>query len=185
MINELKQELKVRMQKTIDALRSELSKIRTGRAHPSLVEHLKVSYYGSDVPLQQLASITVSDARTLLISPFDKNSVQDIERALLVADLGLNPATAGSVIRLPLPPLSEERRKDLIKVVKSEAESARISVRNIRREANSDVKELLKEKMITEDEEHHAEEEIQKITDQFIAEVDTILTHKEHELMEI
>lgn len=185
MINELKQELKVRMQKTIDALRSELSKIRTGRAHPSLVEHLKVSYYGSDVPLQQLASITVSDARTLLISPFDKNSVQDIERALLVADLGLNPATAGNVIRLPLPPLSEERRKDLIKVVKSEAESARISVRNIRREANSDVKELLKEKMITEDEEHHAEEEIQKITDQFIAEIDTILTHKEHELMEI
>lgn len=185
MLDEIKKNAKVRMQKSIEALKTELVKIRTGRPHPSLLDHVMVSYYGSDVPLSQVASITVSDARTLSISPWEKSLVQPIEKAIMQADLGLNPATSGQVIRVPLPPLTEERRKDLTKVVRNETENSRIAIRNIRRDANAEIKELLKNKKISEDEERDAESNIQKLTDQFIAEAEKLLAAKEAELMEV
>lgn len=185
MLKETKETAKTRMQKGLQAFKSELMKIRTGRAHPSLLDHIKVSYYGSDMPLSQVASVAVADPRTLAITPWDKSMVQPIEKAIIQSDLGLNPATAGTVIRVPLPPLTEERRRELTKIVHQAAESARIEIRNIRRDANSEMKELLKEKMIGEDEEHHAEVEIQKLTDQHIAEVDKSAEMKEKELMEV
>ncbi len=174
-----------RMKKSLDAFGNELSKIRTGRAHPVLLEHVMVSYYGNEVPINQAANVNVVDARTLGITAWDKNMVPDIEKAIRNSDLGLNPVTAGEVIRVPLPPLTEERRKELTKVVRHEAEKARISVRNIRRDANSHLKPLVKDKTITEDDERRAEAEVQKLTDAHIVEIEKMLEVKEKELMEI
>jgi len=185
MLDEINKDTAMRMSKAIESFKSELSKLRTGRAHPSLLEHIKVDYYGNLTPLNQVASITVSDPQTLSVTPWDKSMIQPIEKAIINSDLGLNPATAGTVIRVPLPPLTEERRKELVKVVKGEAENARVAVRNIRRDANNDIKELLKAKEIGEDEEHRAEDAIQKLTDNHIAEIDKILADKEKELLEI
>ena len=185
MIEDILKDADERMDKTLKALRSELSKIRTGRAHPSLLEHVTVNYYGSQVPLNQAANITVLDARTLGVAPWDKNMVTDIEKAILNSDLGLNPVTAGTVMRVPLPALTQERRKELTRVVRSEAEKARVAIRNIRRDANHHMKEMLKEKMITEDEDRREEGKIQKMTDAHISDIDQILKDKETELMEI
>jgi ribosome recycling factor len=173
------------MAKSVASLRQELTKIRTGRAHTSLLDHITVEYYGSEVPLNQVSNVGVEDSRTLTVTPWEKDLVPKIEKAIMGSDLGLNPATAGTVIRVPLPPLTEERRKDMIRVVRHEAEGGRIAVRNIRRDAIHDVKELLKEKMIGEDDERRAEEEIQTITDKYIAEIDQTLAEKESELMEV
>ena len=185
MINELKKDAEQRMTKTLEALGTTLSRIRTGRAHPSLLESIQVDYYGNATPLSQVANITVSDSRTLSISPWEKGMVQDIERAIMNADLGLNPASAGEVIRVPMPPLTEETRKGYIKQARNEAENARISVRNTRRDVLSEVKSLLKEKEITEDDDRQAQGEVQKITDRFIAKIDETLASKEKDLMEI
>ena len=185
MIEEILKDADDRMNKTLKALASELAKIRTGRAHPSLLEHISVNYYGSQVPLNQAANINVLDARTLGVAPWDKNMVADIEKAIMNSDLGLNPVTAGTVMRVPLPILTEERRKELTRVVRSEAEKARIAIRNIRRDANHHLKEMLKEKLITEDEDRRQEDKIQKITDVHIEDIDNTLKEKEMELMEI
>ena len=184
-INDVTTDAKTRMTRSIDALRQELSKVRTGRAHPSLLDHVRVSYYGSDMPLNQVANVSVQDARTLGVSPYDKGMVSAVEKAIRDSDLGLNPVTAGTLIRVPLPALTEERRRDLIKVVRHEAEAARVAVRNVRRESNHALKELVKEKLVSEDQERRAEEEVQKLTDRFIAEVDKVLQAKESDLMEI
>ena len=173
------------MKKSVESLRSELTKLRTGRAHTSLLDHITVEYYGSQVPLNQVANVNVADPRTLSVTPWEKQMVPVVEKAIANSDLGLNPVTAGNVIRVPLPPLTEERRKDLIRIVRQEGEGARVAIRNIRRDVISDLKALLKEKEITEDEERRAEEEIQKITDKYIAEVDELLKAKEKDLMEI
>jgi len=185
MIKEIMQDAGSRMEKTIDSLRQSLSKVRTGRAHPSLLDHLTVAYYGSDVPISQVANIGVEDARTLTVTPWEKQMVQAIEKSILKSDLGLNPATAGTVIRIPMPPLTEETRRELVKVVRHEGEAAKVAIRNIRRDANSDFKELLKEKEISEDEERKATEDIQRLTDRYVSEVDRVLSGKETELMEI
>ncbi len=185
MLDDIKKDAQARMKKSVDALRQELTKLRTGRAHTSLLDHITVSYYGSDVPLNQVASVNVEDPRTLTVVPWEKNMVQAIEKAILSSDLGLNPATAGTVIRVPLPPLTEERRRDMIRVVRQEAENGRVAVRNIRRDALGDLKDLLKEKLIGEDEERRGHEEIQAITDRYIAEVDRLLADKERDLMEV
>jgi ribosome recycling factor len=185
MIDDLKKDAELRMGKSIDSLRHELTKLRTGRAHTSLLDHIMVSYYGNDTPLNQVANVGVADARTLVISPWEKNMVQAIEKAIMTANLGLTPNTAGTVIRIPLPPLTEERRRDMTKVVRHEAEGARVAVRNIRRDANNDLKDMLKEKLISEDEERRAQDDIQKLTDKYIAEVDKVLAGKEAELMEV
>ena len=185
MIEDLKKDAEQRMGKSIDSLRHELTKLRTGRAHTSLLDHVMVSYYGNDTPLNQVANVGVADARTLVISPWEKGMVQAIEKAIMTANLGLTPNTAGTVIRIPLPPLTEERRRDMTKVVRHEAEGARVAIRNIRRDANNDLKELLKEKDISEDQERRAQDDIQKLTDKYIAEVDKVLAGKEAELMEV
>lgn len=185
MIEDILKDAKERMAKSVDTLRHELTKLRTGRAHTSLLDHIMVDYYGSEVPLRQVANVGVEDARTLTVTPWEKQMVQVIEKAILKSDLGLNPNTAGTVMRIPLPPLTEERRRDMIKVVKHEAEGARVAIRNIRRDANNDFKELLKEKEISEDDERRAQEQIQKLTDAAIAEVEKVLQAKEAELMEI
>lgn len=185
MIEEIQEDARTRMGKSIEAMKQGLSKIRTGRAHTSLLDHIKVDYYGSDVPLAQAANITVEDSRTLMISPWEKTMVQVIEKAIMKSDLGLNPNTAGTSIRIPMPPLTEERRKDMVRIVRSEAEATRVAIRNIRRDANSDFKDLLKEKEISEDDERHAQDAIQKLTDHFVDEVDKLLAEKESELMEI
>ena len=185
MIEEILKDADDRMNKTLKALAGELAKIRTGRAHPSLLEHISVNYYGSQVPLNQAANINVLDARTLGVAPWDKNMVADIEKAIMNSDLGLNPVTAGTVMRVPLPILTEERRKELTRVVRSEAEKARVAIRNIRRDANHHLKEMLKEKLITEDEDRRQENKIQKITDVHIEDIDNTLKEKEMELMEI
>lgn len=173
------------MQKSIEALKHEFAKIRTGRAHPSLLEHIRVSYYGNEVPLTQVANVAVEDARSLAVTPWERNMVQAIEKAIMTSDLGLNPSTAGSVIRVPLPPLTEERRRDLIKVVRQEAENGRVAIRNIRRDANNELKAALKEKLISEDEDRRSQEQIQKITDQFIKEIDKLLEQKEADLLAV
>ena len=178
-INDVTTDAKTRMARSIDALRQELSKVRTGRAHPSLLDHVRVSYYGSDMPLNQVANVSVQDARTLGVAPYDKGMVSAVEKAIRDSDLGLNPVTAGTLIRVPLPALTEERRRDLIKVVRHEAEAARVAVRNVRREANHALKELVKEKLVSEDQERRAEEEVQKLTDRFIVEVDKVLQAKD------
>jgi ribosome recycling factor len=184
-LDEIMKDAGVRMSKSVAALNTELTKIRTGRAHTSLLDHITVEYYGSQVPLNQAANVGVEDSRTLTVTPWEKDMVQVIEKAIMGSDLGLNPATAGTIIRVPLPALTEERRKDMIRVVRHEAEGGRIAVRNIRRDAMHDVKELLKEKMIGEDDERRAETDIQTITDKYVAEIDELLAVKEAELMEI
>lgn len=183
--NEILKDAKTRMRKSVENFRQELTKLRTGRAHTSLLDHIKVDYYGAQVPINQAANVGVADARTLTVQPFDKSMVQTIEKAIMNSDLGLNPATAGEVIRIPLPPLTEERRRDLSRVVGQEAEHARVAIRNIRRDANQHLKDLLKEKEINEDEEHRSEEQIQKATDECIEKIDGIASSKEKELMEM
>ena len=185
MLDDIKKDAGERMAKSVASLQQELTKIRTGRAHTSLLDHITVEYYGAQTSLNQVSNVGVEDSRTLTVTPWDKEMVPVIEKAILNSDLGLNPATAGTVIRVPLPPLTEERRKDLIRVVRHEAEGGRIAVRNIRRDAIHDIKDLLKEKMIGEDDEHRAEDEIQTITDKYVAEIDKVLEDKESELMEI
>lgn len=185
MLNEIAQDAQERMEKSLEALANNLKKIRTGRAHPSILDSVNVSYYGSDVPLSQVANISVEDGRTLSISPWESNLVPDIEKAIMKSDLGLNPSSAGAVIRVPMPMLTEETRKGYIRQARQEAEKGRVSVRNVRRDANNDLKELLKEKEITEDDQRRGEDQIQKLTDKFIAEVDKLLEEKEADLMEI
>lgn len=185
MIDEITQDANQRMDKSIESFKQELSKIRTGRAHPSLLDHLKVDYYGSEVPLSQAANIAIEDSRTLTVTPWEKQMVQVIEKAIMTSDLGLNPNTAGTVIRIPMPALTEERRKDMVRIVRHEAENARVAIRNIRRDANSDFKDLHKEKEISEDDERRAQDGIQKLTDQHIEQVDQLLAVKESELMEV
>ena len=185
MIEDIKKDASQRMQKCVDVLRQGFTKLRTGRANTALLEHVKVDYYGNETPLTQVASVVVEDARTISITPWEKNMVQTVEKAILASDLGLTPNTAGSTIRINLPPLTEERRRDLIKVVKAETEQARVAIRNVRRDANQDIKELAKEKIITGDEEKKAEGEIQKLTDQFVAKADEVMTGKEKELLAV
>ena len=185
MIDDIKSDATTRMNKSVEALVHDLAKIRTGRAHPSLLDHIHVSYYGTDVPLKQAANVTVEDSRTLAIQPFEQSMVQPVEKAIMESDLGLNPNTAGTLIRVPMPPLTEERRKDLIRVVRHEGEQAKIAIRNIRRDANSDLKDLVKEKLISEDDERRGHEVIQKLTDQHVKEIDELLAEKEKDLMEI
>jgi ribosome recycling factor len=185
MINEIHKDAQARMAKSIEALRHALVKVRTGRASTALVEHLKVNYYGSDVPLSQVASIAVADARSLTITPWEKQMVGAVEKAILGSDLGLTPNTAGTVIRLNLPALTEERRKELTKVVHAEGEDAKVAIRNIRRDANHHVKELLKDRKISEDEAARSEAEVQKLTDKAIKEVDEVVKAKEQELMAV
>jgi ribosome recycling factor len=184
MLEEIKTDARIRMNKSLESLKRELAKIRTGRAHPSLLEHVNVDYYGSEVPISQAASVAVEDARTLAVTAWDKTMVAVIEKAILSSDLGLNPNTAGTVIRIPLPPLTEERRLELGKVVHNEGENAKIAIRNIRRDANHHIKELLKEKEISEDDDHRAEHEIQQITDTAVSKADEIVALKEKELLE-
>lgn len=185
MIDEITEDAEKRMQKSIESLKGELTKLRTGRAHTSLLDHIMVSYYGNDTPLNQVASVTVSDSRTLSVKPWEKNMVGPVEKAIMQSNLGLNPATSGDLIRVPLPPLTEERRKDMIRIVRQEGENAKVAIRNIRRDANSDFKSLNKEKEITDDELKQAEDGVQKITDKYVAEVDEILAVKEKDLMEV
>ncbi|MFT5138631.1 MAG: ribosome recycling factor [Lysobacterales bacterium] len=184
MLEDIKTDAKIRMNKSLEALRRELAKIRTGRAHPSLLEHIQVDYYGSEVPISQTANVTIEDARTLAVTAWDKTMIGVIEKAILKSDLGLNPSTAGTVIRIPLPPLTQERRIELSKVVHNEGENAKIAIRNIRRDANHHIKELLKEKEISEDDDHRAEHEIQQITDNAVKISDEIVAEKEKELLE-
>lgn len=185
MIDSLYKETQAKMEKTLQAVKQELAKIRTGRAHPSLLDHIKVNYYGSEVPLSQVASISVEDARTLAVTPWERNMVSVIEKAIMESDLGITPRTAGTVIRVPLPPLTEERRRELIKVVRAEAEHGRIAIRNLRRDANAELKEALKEKRISEDEERKAEERIQQLTDQYVKKIDQLLAEKEADLLSL
>ena len=185
MIDPLKQEATARMAKSVDSLKQELTKLRPGRAHARLLDQVMVSYYGHETPLNQVASVGIADARTLLVTPWEKNMVGPIEKAILKSDLGLNPASAGTTIRVPLPPLTEERRRDLVKVVRQEGEGAKVAIRNIRRDANNQLKALLKDKKITEDAERQTQDEIQKLTDRHIQDVDKMLAAKEAELMEI
>ena len=185
MVDDIKKDAEARMARSVEALRQELGKIRTGRAHARLLDHVTVSYYGSDVPLNQVASITVSDPRTLAISPWEKKIIPDVEKAIVRSDLGLNPVTGSDVIRVPLPPLTEERRKEMTRVVRHEAEQARVAVRNVRRSANQHLKALIKEEHLPEDAEKRAEAEIQKLTDRHIARIDSVLEEKEHDLMEV
>ena len=185
MIDDLKKDATERMGKCVVAFKNELKRLRTGRAHPSLLDHIRVEYYGNEVPLNQVANVALEDARTITVTPWEKQMVQVIEKAIMKSDLGLMPATAGTVIRVPMPPLTEERRRDLTKVVRHEAENARVAVRNVRRDVIADVKEALKEKLITQDDEKKAETDIQKLTDKYIAEIDKLLAQKEQELMQI
>ena len=185
MLNEIKKDAQARMTKSIEALRHDLTKLRTGRATTALVDHLKVNYYGSDMPLTQVASVTVTDARSLTISPWEKQMVSAVEKAILASDLGLTPNTAGTVIRINIPALTEERRRELSKHVHGEGENAKIAVRNIRRDANHHVKELLKDKQVTEDDASRAEADIQKLTDAAIKDVDEVVKAKEQELMAV
>ncbi len=185
MINDIKKDTEVRMQKSVESLKTDLGKIRTGRANPGLLDHVMVEYYGNPTPLHQVASVSIADSRTLLVTPWEKPLVAAIEKAILNSGLGLNPASAGTAIRVPMPPLTEERRKEMIRVVRAEGENARIAVRNIRRDANNHLKDLVKEKAISEDDERRGADAIQKITDKYIAEIDNMLTEKEKDLMEI
>ena len=185
MIDDIKKDAAIRMNKSLESLQNDFSRIRTGRAHTSLLDHIKVDYYGNASALNQVAKVAIEDSRTLTVTPWEKDMVAPIEKAIMNSDLGLNPASAGTVIRIPMPPLTEERRKDLVRVVRQEAENARVSVRNIRRDANGDLKELQKDKEISEDEERKGQDNIQKITDEYIGKVDELLKAKEAELMEV
>ncbi len=184
-MHKIVKDAETRMRKSIDSFKAEIAKLRTGRANPSILEHVRVDYYGSEMPLNQVANVVATDARTLTITPWEKGMVQIIEKAILNSDLGLNPATTGTVIRVPMPALNEERRKELIKVVRNEAESARVSIRSLRRDANAELKELLKVKQITEDEERRLMDDVQKLTDKFVAEVDQLTVAKESDLLAI
>lgn len=184
MIEDIKKDTRIRMGKSLDSLRTELAKIRTGRAHPSLLEHVHVDYYGSEVPISQAANVSIEDARTLAVTPWDKTMVAAIEKAIMSSDLGLNPITAGTIIRIPLPALTEERRVSLGKVVHNEGENAKIAIRNIRRDANNHIKELLKSKDISEDDDRRAEQDVQTITDTHVKSTDEIVAVKEKELLE-
>ena len=185
MLDDIKKDAGERMSKSVAALQQDFTKIRTGRAHTSLLDHITVEYYGSQVPLNQVSNVGIEDSRTLIVTPWEKDMVAVIEKAIMTSDLGLNPVSAGTVIRVPLPALTEERRKDMIRIVRHEAEGGRIAIRNIRRDALGDAKDLLKEKMIGEDDEHRAHDEIQAITDKYVAEIDKVLAEKESELLEI
>jgi ribosome recycling factor len=185
MLEDIKKDAADRMAKCVAALKNELKKLRTGRASTSLLEHVRVDYYGSEVPLSQVANVSVEDSRTLTVVPWEKQMVPVIEKAIMKSDLGLNPATAGTVIRVPLPALTEERRRDLTKVVRHEGESARVAIRNVRRDVMHELKEMLKEKLVSEDVDRKAQEEVQKLTDKYVAEVDHVLAEKEKELMQV
>ena len=185
MINDIKKDAESRMKKSVEALHSNFNKIRTGRAHPSILDAVTVDYYGSQVPLSQVASVNVEDARTLAVAPWEQGMVPKVEKAIMTSDLGLNPSSAGNVIRVPMPMLTEETRKGYIKQARSEAENARVAVRNVRRDANGDFKSLLKDKEITEDDQRQGEDEIQKLTDKYIAEIDKALAAKEQDLMQV
>jgi len=184
-INDIQKDAEARMQKSIAALEVAFKKVRTGRAHPSLLDTVMVQYYGSDTPLNQVGNVGVEDGRTLTVTCWEKPMIPEIEKAIMKADLGLNPSSTGDIIRIPLPALTEETRRDLIKVVRKEAEQGRVSIRNVRRDANGDIKELLKEKEISEDEERKGQDGVQKLTDKFVASVETMLSKKETELMEV
>lgn len=185
MLEDVKKDATERMQKCVLSLRNELKRLRTGRAHPSLLEHLRVEYYGNEVPLTQVANVAVEDARTLTITPWEKNMVQVIEKAIMKSDLGLMPATAGTVIRVPMPAMTEERRREMTKVVRHEAENARVAVRNVRRDVMSELKDMLKEKLLSQDDDRRAQEDVQKLTDKHVAEIDQVLAEKEKELMQV
>jgi ribosome recycling factor len=185
MLEDLKKDARERMAKCVQNFQADLKKLRTGRAHPSLIEHLRVDYYGSEVPLQQVASISVEEGRTLVVSPWEKTMVQPIEKAIHKSDLGLNPMTAGTIIRIPMPPLTEERRRDITKLLRHDAENARVAVRNVRRDVMNDIKELLKEKLVSQDDERRAEVEVQKLTDKHVADVEQLLAAKEKEVMQV
>jgi ribosome recycling factor len=185
MIDDIKEDAAGRMAKSVDALSENLAKVRTGRAHPSMLDHVVVSYYGADTPLKQVANVGVEDARTLTVQPWEQGMVQAVEKAILESNLGVTPNTAGTLIRLPIPPLTEERRKDMTRIVRAEAEQARVAVRNIRRDANGSLKELVKEKLISEDDEHRGQEIIQKLTDQHVNEIDQLMAKKEEDLMSV
>lgn len=185
MINEIKDDAQTRMNKSIESFKSQLAKVRTGRAHPSLLDGIMVPYYGSNTPLRQVGNVSTEDARTLTITVFDATLIAAVEKAIMGSNLGLNPMSAGTVIRIPLPPLTEERRKDLIKVVRGEAENTRVAIRNIRRDANGDLKDLEKEKEISEDQQRQGEEVVQKVTNESIKKVDDVLAVKEAELLEV
>lgn len=184
-VDQIKKDADTRMTKSLETLKGELAKLRTGRAHAGLLEHVKVDYYGNKTPLNQLANISVADARTLTVTPYDKGSAQAVEKAIRESGLGLNPASAGTVIRVPLPSLTEERRKELGKHVRAEGENAKVAIRNVRRDANQHLKDALKKKLITEDEDKRAEEAVQKSTDRFIADVEKLVTTKEQEIMQV
>nr|WP_202611168.1 MULTISPECIES: ribosome recycling factor [Proteus] len=183
-INEIKKDAQERMDKSVEALKSQINKVRTGRASPALLDGIVVEYYGAPTPLNQVANVVAEDGRTLAITVFDRTLAPAVEKAIMASDLGLNPSSAGTIIRVPLPPLTEERRKDLIKVVRGDAEQGRVSIRNIRRDANDKVKALLKDKEISEDDERRSQDDIQKLTDMFIKKIDDALALKEAELME-
>ncbi len=185
MINDVKKAAEQKMVKSVEALKVDLGKIRTGRAHTGLLDHIHVDYYGSSMPLNQVAGISLADARTITVQPWEKKMVPIVEKAIRDSDLGLNPATSGDVIRIPMPPLTEERRRDLTKVVHKEAEAARVAVRNVRRDANDQLKKLLKDKAVSEDDERHALTDLQKLTDRYIAEIDKVLAAKEADLLAI
>jgi len=185
MINNIRQDAETRMKKAVEALKNDFTKIRTGRATAGLLDHVMVDFYGNLTPLNQVANVVASDARTLTVAPWDKSMMAAIEKAILTSDLGLNPANSGTVIRVPMPPLTEERRKEMIKVVRGEGEQARVSVRNIRRDANNGFKNLVKDKVISEDDERKANDVIQKLTDKYIADIDAVLAEKEKDLMQI
>src|SRR6187431_1366377 len=185
MLEDIKKDAAERMGKCVAAYRNELKRLRTGRASTSLLDHIRVEYYGNDVPLQQVANVAVEDSRTLTVVPWEKTMVQVIEKAIMKSDLGLNPNTAGTVIRVPMPPLTEERRRDLTKVVRHEAENARVAVRNVRRDVNTEIKDMLKEELLSQDDERRAGEEVQKLTDKYVAEIEQVLQEKEKELMQI
>jgi len=185
MFEEVCQLAEKKMQKSVEALHAELAKLRTGRAHPSLIEDLMVSYYGTDTPLKQVASVTVADARTLAVTPWEKSLVPAIEKAIMTSDLGLNPVTTGEIVRVPLPSLTEERRKEMIRIVRATGENARVGIRNARRDANTRLKELLKEKAMTEDDEHRIQDKVQKVTDDYVHKVDDIIKAKEEDMLAV
>ena len=185
MLEDLKKDALTRMSKCVQTFQGDLKKLRTGRAHPSLIEHLRVDYYGSEVPLQQVASIAVEDGRTLVISPWEKSVVQAVEKAIFKSDLGLTPMTAGTVIRIPMPPLTEERRKEITKVLRHDAENARVAVRNVRRDVMNEIKHKMKDKHLSQDDERRAETDIQKLTDKHVADIDALLAAKEKEVMQV
>ncbi len=184
-IADIKKNTEQKMNRSLETLKADFGKVRTGRAHTGILEHVTVDYYGNPTPIGQVANLTLADARTITVQPYEKNMVAAVEKAIREADLGLNPATNGNLIRVPMPPLTEERRRDLIKVVRGEAENARVAVRNVRRDSNEQLKKLLKDKAVSEDEERRAQEEVQKLTDRFIAEIDKALHAKEADLMAV